>query len=221
MIEVGPILTQLRTTLGLLLPTDAPPSDYDIQTTHALQKAITSAMRYALQVVPFRLVTRACEMNNEDRDEDPFCGTYARRGDGKTTYTGVLPEDCMRLISVRMSSWPHAVYNFDTTAGVEYTMQFSSLPGMAAGPHSPKVFLEGGKFFAHASEQEDDVYITYIPAPAEIVDDRTELDIEVHPVMIDVIVNYAAAEYLMSASDPASQGYRAQATELLKSIIQE
>ena len=73
--------------------------------------------------------------------KDAGCITFSKRPDG-LYYAVIKPkEDFLRPVGVNLEGWVRPVFDFQQAQGTQFLRQYSSAPGIGAGPHSPSASL--------------------------------------------------------------------------------
>ena len=125
---------------------------------------------------------------------------FSARPDGLYYAVIRIPEDFLRPVSVNMEGWVRPVYEFLPASGTPFLQQYSSVPGIGAGPSSPVAFIttDGEKLVvAHAVKKAGDCNLRYISVPEIGPDDA----ITVPGVYREVLAYTAAALYMQSINE--------------------
>lgn len=126
--------------------------------------------------------------------------TFSPRPDGLTYATIRIPEDFLRPVSVNMEGWVRPVYEFLPASGTPFLQQYSSVPGIGAGPSSPIAFIttDGEQLVvAHAVKEAGDCNLRYIAVPKIGPDDT----ITIPGVYREALAYTAASLYMQSINE--------------------
>ena len=126
--------------------------------------------------------------------------TFSARPDGLFYAVIRIPEDFLRPVSVNMEGWVRPVYEFLPASGTQFLQQYSSVPGIGAGPSSPVAFIttDGEQLVvAHAVKKAGDCNLRYIAVP-EIGTDNT---ITIPGAYREALAYTAAALYMQSINE--------------------
>ena len=126
--------------------------------------------------------------------------TFSARPDGLFYAVIRIPENFLRPVSVNMEGWVRPVYEFLLASGTQFLQQYSSVPGIGAGPSSPVAFIttDGEQLVvAHAVKKAGDCNLRYIAVP-EIGADGT---ITIPGAYREALAYTAAALYMQSINE--------------------
>ena len=126
--------------------------------------------------------------------------TFSARPDGLFYAVIRIPENFLRPVSVNMEGWVRPVYEFLPASGTQFLQQYSSVPGIGAGPSSPVAFIttDGEQLVvAHAVKKTGDCNLRYIAVP-EIGVDGT---ITIPGAYREALAYTAAALYMQSINE--------------------
>lgn len=121
-------------------------------------------------------------------DAVSFPGTVKRdeNGDGKLE----LPDDFMRLVSVRMSDWKYPVTEISEPGHPKSLMQTSKWPGIKGNPERPVVTMEteaSGKKVLHLYSSAGSATLSsflYIPRPEVSSTGILSVPVELYPSLV-------------------------------------
>ena len=126
--------------------------------------------------------------------------TFSARPDGLFYAVIRIPENFLRPVSGNSEGWVRPVYEFLPAAGTQFLQQYSSVPGIGAGPSSPVAFIttDGEQLVvAHAVKKAGDCNLRYIAVP-EIGTDNT---ITIPGAYREALAYTAAALYMQSINE--------------------
>lgn len=111
------------------------------------------------------------------------CGMYAAEVP--------LPEDFLRLVSVKMSGWERSVSRLILPESPEWECQWSGEAGIAGCPERPRAYIEGGILRALGSLDEDDVleHIRCWRLPEPDSEGKFHFPETLYPELVDGIIS--------------------------------
>ncbi len=130
---------------------------------------------------------------------------FSIRPDGKTIIRIPLPDDFCRFVSLRAETWVYPASILYSDGNAQFAAQYSTEPGIGAGPATPLVFLSSEldsngelKSFivGHSLDKPENFVLSYVGTPV----------VSMEEVMVDArlqnaLAYYAAALYLQSILD--------------------
>lgn len=120
---------------------------------------------------PLEKLTGAEEYTADITPRKSKCGLYA--------FDIPLPDDFLRLVSVRMKSWERAVLSVITPDSDKYLCQYSPEPGIAGCPSRPMAYLSPGILTAigsaSPSDSLDHLLLWRIPSLSPSLSDSSSL----------------------------------------------
>lgn len=125
---------------------------------------------------------------------------YSPRPDGMMYAVIQPPADFLRPVSLELQGWIRPVLVFLPASGTSFLAQYSSAPGIGAGPNSPEAFVtpDANKLIiAHAVKEEGSYILSYMATPSVSGDGS----VDVPDRYRDALAYTASALYLQSVNE--------------------
>ena len=210
MIEVSGLITSVRNIIN----------EYEVN-DDTFSQEITDSIKNFIQMTLTRI---SPQLPARFLDKKTISGSTKelsqQRPDGKWYALILLPDDCLRPLSLFVSTWNRTVRSFLTNESPLFDAQFSSSTGVAAGVYSPLCFVipdsEGMSVMAHAvSSGVSETYkLVYLVKPS--VDENEQINISSDAS--EAIAYYAASLYLNSVNSSYYESVRDYATQYIEAL---
>ena len=125
---------------------------------------------------------------------------FSPRPDGMMYAVIQPPADFLRPVSLKLQGWIRPVTVFLPAHGSSFLSQYSSAPGIGAGPNSPAAFITsdaGSYIIAHSVQAETTYSLSYMAVPSVGADGT----VSVPDRYRDALAYTASAFYLQSVNE--------------------
>lgn len=199
MIPTSSLLSSIRHALN---EASATGDDFSATVDEALLEFVRMAAPVVVMRVPAVYQVADTVRYGADRAE-----CFFTRPDGQTAIRMEAPADFCRFLALQATSWPAPVFDVLAASHPSYRAQYSSVPGIGAGPNTPVAYLSDTPdadgephacIEAHAMSKAESFTLCYVRTP-EVTVEQVRMDARLQSALAWT----AAGLYLQTIGDAA------------------
>lgn len=210
MIEVSGLITSVR---NIINEYDVQDDTYSQEVTESLKDFIKMSLNRIAPQLPARFLDKSVLTGSTK-------AISTLRPDGNYYASIPLPNDCLKPLTLCVSTWTKVIRSFLTIDNPLFDVQFSDSTGISAGVNSPLCFVvddsDGQIVMAHAvtAGVSETYKLTYLEKPT--VDSNEQINISEDT--FQAIAYYAASLYLNSVNNAAYESVLAYSTQYIEAL---